>query len=153
MKNYDRREKTFNDKNNIYIKVNDAYIPVEEVTANELNIRNKLTIFNRGRKMKETARRGRRMTMLDRLLNNSRIYLCTECHQKKYKEQVHIQYGFVPRYTTNRYYGNQRTVYFKVLCICKKCLINIATKRLMLHRKRERQLRKQQERINNQKEN
>ena len=40
-------------KNNIYIKVNDAYIPVEEVTANELNIRNKLTIFNRGRKMKE----------------------------------------------------------------------------------------------------
>lgn len=38
-------EKTFKDKNNIYIKVNDAYIPVEEVTANELNIRNKLTIF------------------------------------------------------------------------------------------------------------
>ena len=92
--------------------------------------------------MKETARRGRKMTMLGRFLMNRRIYFCTECCQKKYKEQVHIQYGFVPRYTTNRYYGNQRTVYFKVLCICKKCFINIATKRLMLHRKRERQLRK-----------
>lgn len=82
--------------------------------------------------------------ILDRLLNNSRIYFCTECHQNKYKEQVHIQYGFVYRYTTNSCYGKQRTVYFKELCICKKCFINIATERLVLHRKREKQLMKAQ---------
>ena len=40
-------EKTFKDKNNIYIKVIDAYIPVEEVTAIELNIRN-IKIKNKG---------------------------------------------------------------------------------------------------------
>ena len=65
-----------------------------------------------------------------------RIYFCTECGLKKYKEQVHIQYKFVPRYTTNHFYRD-RTVYFKVLCICKKCFSNIATEGLMWKRKRD----------------
>ena len=69
-----------------------------------------------------------------------RIYFCTECGLKKYKEQVHIRYGFACRYTTNRFIGPQRSVYFKVLCICKKCFSNIAAEGLMLKRKRERML-------------
>ena len=68
------------------------------------------------------------------------IYFCTECGLEKYKEQVHIRYGFALRYTTNKFNRN-RTVYFKVLCICKKCFSNIATEGLMLKRKRERILR------------
>lgn len=76
------------------------------------------------------------MMKLCRLLMNSRIYFCTECCKKKYKEQVHIQYRFVPRYTTNRLRGNQRTVYFKYLCICKKCFNNIAMERVVLNRKK-----------------
>lgn len=68
------------------------------------------------------------------------IYFCTECGLEKYKEQVHIQYGFKLRYTTNRFPGNQRTVYFKVLCICEKCFRNIATEGLMMKRKREKML-------------
>jgi hypothetical protein len=32
-----------------------------------------------------------------------RIYFCTECGLKKYKEQVHIRYGFVFRYNTRRF--------------------------------------------------
>ena len=55
-----------------------------------------------------------------------RIYFCTECGLKKYKEQVHIQYGFTLRYTTNRFMGPQKRVYFKVLCMCKKCFRNFA---------------------------
>lgn len=66
------------------------------------------------------------------------IYFCTECGLEKYKEQVHIQYGFKFCYTTNRFIGHQKRVYFKVLCICKKCFGNIATEGLMLKRKRER---------------
>lgn len=69
-----------------------------------------------------------------------RIYFCTECGLKKYKEQVHIQYRFVFHYTTNRFVGKQRTAYFKVLCICKKCFRNIATEGLMMKRKREKML-------------
>lgn len=65
-----------------------------------------------------------------------RNYFCVECGLKKYKEQVHMQYRFVLRYTTNRFPGKQRTVYFKVLCICKKCFRNIATEGLMMKRKR-----------------
>lgn len=68
------------------------------------------------------------------------IYFCTECGLEKYKEQVHMQYRFVFHYTTNRFPGNQRTVYFKVLCICKKCFRNIATEGLMMKRKREKML-------------
>ena len=85
---------------------------------------------------------------------SSRIYFCTECCQKKYKEQVHIQYGFVLHYTTNRYYGKQRTVYFKELCICKKCFRNIAREHeYMMQKKFGRDMiKKKQERINNQKE-
>lgn len=66
-----------------------------------------------------------------------RIYFCTECGLKKYKEQVHIRYRFALRYTTNRFMGPQRKVYFKVLCICKKCFSNIATEALVLKRKKE----------------
>lgn len=68
-----------------------------------------------------------------------RSYFCTECGLEKYKEQVHIRCGFALRYTTNRFYRN-RTVYFKVLCICKKCFRNIATEGLMMKRKREKRL-------------
>ena len=71
-----------------------------------------------------------------------RIYFCTECGLEKYKEQVHIRYGFKFCYTTNRFYINRR-VYFKVLCICKKCFHNFAAEGLMLRRKRERMLRKE----------
>ena len=66
-----------------------------------------------------------------------RIYCCTECGLKKYKEQVHLQYKFAFYYTTNRFIGPQRRVYFKVLCICKKCFSNIATEGLMWKRKRD----------------
>ena len=64
-----------------------------------------------------------------------RIYFCTECGLKKYKEQVHLQYKFAFYYTTNKFNRN-RTVYFKVLCICKKCFHNFATEGLMMKRKR-----------------
>ena len=73
-----------------------------------------------------------------------RIYFCTECGLEKYKEQVHIQYGFKFCYTTNRFIGHQRRVYFKVLCICKKCFSNLATEELILRRKRECMLRKEE---------
>lgn len=56
---------------------------------------------------------------------NGRIYFCTECGLEKYKEQVHIRYRFALRYTTNRFNRNRR-VYFKVLCMCKKCFRNFA---------------------------
>ena len=72
-----------------------------------------------------------------------RIYFCTECGLEKHKEQVHIRYGFALRYTTNRFHRNRR-VYFKVLCICKKCFHNFAVEGLMLRRKRERMLRKEE---------
>ena len=65
-----------------------------------------------------------------------RIYFCTECGLKKYKEQVHLQYKFTFYYTTNRFMGPQKRAYFKVLCICKKCFSNIATEGLMRKRKR-----------------
>ena len=64
-----------------------------------------------------------------------RIYFCTECGLEKYKEQVHVRYRFALRYTTNKFDRN-RTVYFKVLCICKKCFRNIAAEGLMMKRKR-----------------
>ena len=57
---------------------------------------------------------------------NGCIYFCTECGLEKHKEQVHIRYRFALRYTTNRFNRN-RTVYFKVLCMCKKCFRNFAT--------------------------
>ena len=38
-------EKTFEDKSNIYVKVNDAYIPVEEVTDIELKNISYIQIF------------------------------------------------------------------------------------------------------------
>ena len=38
-------EKTFNDKSNIYMKVNDAYIPVEEVTDIEIKNISCIQIF------------------------------------------------------------------------------------------------------------
>ena len=69
-----------------------------------------------------------------------RIYFCTECGLKKYKEQVHLQYGFKLSYTTNHFIGPQKRVYFKVLCICKKCFSNIATEGLMWKRKRDRRI-------------
>ena len=66
-----------------------------------------------------------------------RIYFCTECGLEKYKEQVHIKYGFKLCYNTNRFIGPQRKVYFKVLCICKRCFRNIAAENLQLKRKRQ----------------
>lgn len=56
---------------------------------------------------------------------NGRIYFCTECGLEKYKEEVHIRYRFALRYITNRFNRNRR-VYFKVLCMCKKCFRNFA---------------------------
>lgn len=38
-------EKTFEAMRNIYIKINDDYIPVEEVTANELKTTSYIQIF------------------------------------------------------------------------------------------------------------
>lgn len=69
------------------------------------------------------------------------IYFCTECGLEKYKEQVHIRYGFALRYTTNYFYRD-RTVYFKVLCMCKKCFHNFAAEGLMLKRMREKRSKK-----------
>lgn len=68
-----------------------------------------------------------------------RIYFCTECGLKKYKEQVHIRYGFAFRYNTERFNVHypfaRRWIYFRVLCICKKCFNNFAReKELMLQR-------------------
>lgn len=59
-----------------------------------------------------------------------RIYFCTECGLKKYKEQVHIQYGFAFRYSTKHFYIQyplaHKWIYFKVLCMCKDCFNNFA---------------------------
>lgn len=59
-----------------------------------------------------------------------RIYFCTECGLKKYKEQVHIRYGFAFRYSTKnfrvRYPFAHRWIYFRILCMCKKCFNNYA---------------------------
>lgn len=68
------------------------------------------------------------------------IYFCTECGLKKYKEQVHLQYGFKLSYTTSHFIGPQKRVYFKVLCICKKCFSNIAVEELIRKRKRDRRI-------------
>ena len=66
---------------------------------------------------------------------DSRIYFCTECGLKKYKEQVPVQYRFALRYTTNRFMGPKRRVYFKVLCICVKCFHNFAREGFMRKRR------------------
>lgn len=65
-----------------------------------------------------------------------RIYFCTECGLKKYKEQVHIRYGFAFRYSTKRFHVQypfaRKWIYFRVLCMCNKCFRSFAQeKRLM----------------------
>lgn len=42
----------------------------------------------------------------------ARIYFCTECGLKKYKEQVHLQYKFAFYYTTNRFRGTSKESIF-----------------------------------------
>lgn len=66
-----------------------------------------------------------------------RIYFCTECGLKKYKEQVHIRYGFAFRYSTKHFSVHypmaHKWIYFRILCMCKKCFDNFkGEKRLML---------------------
>lgn len=74
-----------------------------------------------------------------------RIYFCTECGLEKYKSQVHIQYKFVFRYNTNRFYRQNKNVYFKVLCMCKKCFNNFATEKVLMKRRYELQEREKME--------
>ena len=66
-----------------------------------------------------------------------RIYFCTECGLKKYKEQVHIRYGFAFRYSTKHFYTQypfvHRWIYCRILCMCKKCFKDLAQESAMIH--------------------
>ena len=66
-----------------------------------------------------------------------KTYLCTECEREISSKNIHQEYGFVLKYKINTKisYKKNKYVWFKRLCICKRCFQNYACEKSMMRNK------------------
>lgn len=58
-------------------------------------------------------------------------FFCTTCEKDVQPDNVHQYYNFVIRYKINKFSFCKKTkyVFFKNLCICKRCFANYSNKK------------------------
>lgn len=64
-------------------------------------------------------------------------YFCAECENNIHPDNVHQEYKFFIKYKINRFssYKKSKFIWFKNICICKRCFRNYACEKLLLNDK------------------